>query len=104
MFAKLLDSRQFQRARERERERERYIYIYIYFYIYTRVDLSLYRDRVCRNPKVKLQSRTVDRISKLRHPVGKVSIADNDSKIRQRQCKPTKAVKVDKGCKSRQRQ
>ena len=25
-----------------------------YIYIYTRVDLSLYRDRVCRNPQVKL--------------------------------------------------
>ena len=54
-------------------------------YIHTRVDLSLYRDRVCRNPQGNLQSRIVDKISKLRHPVVKVSIADNDSKIRQRQ-------------------
>ena len=68
------------------------------------LDLSLYRDRVCWNPQVKFESRIVDMISKLRHPVVKVSIADNDSKIRQRQCKPTKAVKVDKGSKSRQRQ
>ena len=30
------------------------IYTFIYIYIYTRVDLSLYRDRVCRNPPVKL--------------------------------------------------
>ena len=59
---------------------------------------------VCMNPQGKLQSKIVDKISKLRHPVVKVSIADNDSKIRQRQCKPTNAVKVDKGTKSRQRQ
>ena len=70
----------------------------------TRVDLSLYRDRVCRNPKVNLQSRILDTIRKLRHPVVKVNIADNDSEIRQRQWKPTKAVKVDKGSRSRQRQ
>ena len=56
------------------------------------------------NPQVKLQSKIVHKISKLRHPVVKVSIADNDSKIRQRQCKPTKAVKVDKGSNSGQRQ
>ena len=68
------------------------------------MDLSLYSDRVCWNPQVKFQSNIVDKISKLRHPVGKVSIADNDSKIRQRQCKPTKAVKVDKGSNSGQRQ
>ena len=58
---------------------------YIYIYIYTRVDLSLYSDRVCWNPEVKFQSRIVDTISKFRHPVVKVSIADNDSKMRQRQ-------------------
>ena len=58
---------------------------YIYIYIYTRVDLSLYSDRVCWNPQVKFQSRIVDTISKFRHSVVKVSIADNDNKIRQRQ-------------------
>ena len=68
------------------------------------MDLSLYSDRVCRNPEVKFQSRIVDTISKFRHPVVKVSIADNDSKIRHRQCKPTKAVKVDKSSNSGQRQ
>ena len=73
-------------------------------YIYTSVDLSLYSDRVCRNPEVKFQSRIVDTICKFRHPVVKVSIADNDSKIRHRQCKPTKAVKVDKSSNSGQRQ
>ena len=68
------------------------MYICIYIYIYTRVDLSLYRDRVCWNPQVKFESRIVDMISKLRHPVVKVSIAEQ---ARQQ---------IDKGSKSRERQ
>ena len=58
----------------------------VYIYIYTLDETCPYTGtEVCMNPQGKLQSKIVDMISKLRHPVVKVSIADNDSKIRQRQ-------------------
>ena len=50
-----------------------YIYIYRYIYIYMCIlefDLSLDRDRACRNSQVKVQCSKVDMISKFRHSVG----------------------------------
>ena len=58
------------------------IYIYIIYYTYTHTttyvlyiytlefDLSLYRDRICRNLQVKVQCSTVDMTSKFQHSVG----------------------------------
>ena len=60
--------------------------------MFTIGDLSLYRDRVYMYPQVKFQSRIVRPINKLRHPVVKVSIAEQ---ARQQ---------IDKGSKSRERQ
>ena len=43
--------------------------IHIYVYI-LEFDLSLDRDRACRNSQVKVQRSKVDMISKFRHSVG----------------------------------
>ena len=67
------------------------IYIYIYIYVYIlEFDLPLYRDRVRRNPQVKLQRSTVETISKFRHSVVKVNKVDLDSKV----VKAKKSAKV----------
>ena len=47
-----------------------HIHAYIQYIYVLEFDLSLYRDRVCWNPKVKWKSSRVSTIRKFRHYVG----------------------------------
>ena len=57
----------FEAARSAAEESSIYIYIYVYVLEF---DLSLYRDRVCWNPEIKLESSRVNTIRRFRHYVG----------------------------------